>query len=194
MSAPSEGAHQHTGGHHASAPDTDGDANDRLSQAWTLVPHDDAEPPAPRASLFSAGRCAAIRETSPDDHTSDAPTAHADSTSPSTSSRPLATLASIANMKRSQRRRVADDPPPIVQFSTQIPSAQKATDDPTTPPDSKPAIDSRGREYTTLTTLSRLFAGNDTMPISRAPSYTHASGPLYMRGNLHLLARCRATY
>jgi hypothetical protein len=81
-----------------------------------------------------------------------------------------------------------------VQFSTQIPSAQKATDDPTTPPDSKPTRDSRGREYTTLTTLSRLFAGNDTMPVSRAPSYTHGSGPLYMRGNLRLLARCRAAY
>ncbi|KAL5386243.1 hypothetical protein DPSP01_004324 [Paraphaeosphaeria sporulosa] len=172
MSAPAA----NTDSRHASPPEAGGQAtNDHHDQPWTA-------PSTPRASLFSAGRSAPLSERSPDHHTGDAPTPHARITSSSTSSRPLATLA-IANMKRSQRTRATDDPPPIVQFSTQIPSAQKATDDPTTPPDSKPTRDSRGREYTTLTTLSRLFAGNDTMPCSRAPSYTHASGPLYMRAS-----------
>ncbi|KAF9729455.1 hypothetical protein PMIN01_12319 [Paraphaeosphaeria minitans] len=156
MSAPAASPHD---SRHASPPETGRQ-------------HD--QPSTPRASLFSAGRS--------DDSPTPTPTPHAPFTSSSTSSRPPLTLA-IANMKRSQRTRATDDPPPIVQFSTQIPSAQKAVDDPTTPPDSKSTRDSRARGYTTLTTLSRLFAGNDTMSTSRAPSYTHANGPLYMRAS-----------
>lgn len=183
MTTPAAGDHEIASSHHASPPDTGAQTANHHEQTWTLIPDDQADALAPpRPSLFSAGRPAMLPEPPSVLHTVDAPTPHVPVTSSSTSSRPLATLASIANMKRSQRTRATDDPPPIAQFSSQIPSAQKATDDPTTPPDSKPTADSRGREYTTLTTLSRLFAGSDAMPCSRAPSYNQANGPLYMRG------------
>ncbi|KAJ4298823.1 hypothetical protein N0V90_004065 [Kalmusia sp. IMI 367209] len=181
MSTPAAGEHEDAGRHHASSPEIGEPPNDQHDQAWTLIPDDSPEGSAPRASLFSAGRSAMLPGPS-SEHTTDAPTPHAGSPSPSNSSRPLATLAvSVANMKRSQRTRVSDDPQPIAQFTTQIPSAQKATDDPSTPPDSRRSRDIRGREYTTLGTLSRLFTSNDAMPSSRAPSYNQASGPLYMR-------------
>jgi hypothetical protein len=112
-----------------------------------------------------------------------APARAGSSTSPSNSSRPLATLSGVANMKRTARLKVSDQQPsPIVQFSARIPSAQKDADDPTTPPDSR--RNTWGRDYSALTTLSRLFAGDGTMPNSRTPSYNQASGPLYMRGML----------
>lgn len=172
--------------HHASAPDIGHQPDDTPNSAWTLPsdPPSDTEPTRP-ASLFAAGSSTVLPHRPDHHHADDAQSLpHAAFQSSSNSSRPLASLASVANMKRTQRMRTPDaPPPPIAQYSTQIPSAQKATDDPTTPPDSRPSRDSRGREYTTLTTLSRLFAVNDTMPTSRAPSYNQATGPLYMRGN-----------
>ncbi|KAF2638667.1 hypothetical protein P280DRAFT_369380, partial [Massarina eburnea CBS 473.64] len=100
------------------------------------------------------------------------------------SSRPLATLSNVASMKRNSRLKVSDEQPsPIAQFTPTIPSAQKDADDPTTPPDSRRSRESHGRDYTTLTTLSRLFAGDATMMNSRTPSYSQATGPLYMRAS-----------
>ncbi|KAF1976916.1 hypothetical protein BU23DRAFT_15187 [Bimuria novae-zelandiae CBS 107.79] len=185
MSTPVQGGHEEeAAGRPLSTPEIGRPDSERLSQAWTLVPDDQAQDRAPRVtSLFSAGRGAALPEGSSEQHTQDAAAPHVGGPSPSNSSRPLATLASFANMKRSQRMRAQEEPSPIAQFSTQIPSAQKTTDDPTTPPDSKPARETRGREYTTLTTLSRLFAGNDTVPDSRTPSYNQATGPLHMRAS-----------
>jgi len=151
--------------------------------SWTLVPdaEDSTDSSPPRVSLFSPQ----MRSESPVERVPNVTPVHAGSSaSPSNSSRPLATLASVASMKRNARLKVLDaQPPPIAQFSSQIPSAQKDADDPTTPPDSNNSRENtRGREYTTLTTLSRLFAGDGTMPSSRTPSYNQASGPLYVRG------------
>lgn len=188
MSATQQGDHEIASSHHASH------INDHHNQPCTLTPDSHPENSAPRqTSLFSAGLPAPSadpKEPSSEHPTQDIP-AHARTDSSDNPPRPLATFAALPSMKRSQRMRPHEDPPPIVQFSTQIPSAQKAQDDPTTPPDSKPARESRrGREYTTLTTLSRLFAGNDTMPSSRAPSYNQATGPLYMRGTYHEYPGC----
>lgn len=149
--------------------------------SWTLVPDaGSADASPPHVSLFSPQ----MRPESPIERAPNVTPAHVGGSSSSNSSRPLATLAGAAAMKRNARRQVLDaQPPPIVQFSSQIPSAQKDADDPTTPPDSSNSRENtRGREYTTLTTLSRLFAGDGTMPSSRTPSYNQASGPLYMRG------------
>ncbi|KAF2260662.1 hypothetical protein CC78DRAFT_472290 [Lojkania enalia] len=85
--------------------------------------------------------------------------------------------------RRAARLKVSDEQPPIApQYSAQIPRAQKDVDDPTTPLDRRNQ-DARGREYTTLTTLSRLFAGDTTIANSRAPSYSQAAGPLYLRAS-----------
>jgi hypothetical protein len=106
--------------------------------------------------------------------------------SPSNSSRPLASLASIAAMaKRTARMKVSDKQPPIAQFNTQIPQALKDTDDPTTPVDSNSRVDSRARSYQTLTALF-----STDMPNSRTPSYHQASGPLYLRGRLTVASQC----
>ena len=184
MSATAESDHEEQPARHVSTPEIDSHLHDQHDQPWTLISGHQPESSASRpASLFSAGRPPLPSEGSAEHHHAQDPPTCARHISPSIASRPLQALASLANMKRSQRMRPSHDPPPIVQFSTHIPSAQKAADDPTTPPDSGPSRDSRGREHTTLTTLSRLFAGNDTMPSSRTPSYNQATGPLYTRGN-----------
>jgi hypothetical protein len=191
MSLPHQAAdddHEERHAHHAPArPISDAGHG----SSWTLVPdayahaHADtgADSSPPRVSLFSPQ----LPSQSPVERAPIVTPVHVGSSPPSNSSRPLATLAGVASMKRNARLKVMDaqPPPPIVQFSSQIPSAQKDADDPTTPPDSSNSRDNtRGREYTTLTTLSRLFAGDGTMPSSRTPSYNQASGPLYMRGTL----------
>ena len=177
----SDDDHEEHHSHHAPPTHQMGDATDPSS--WTLVPNadsDSTDTTAPRVSLFSPQ----VPPESPVERASNVTPVHVANSSPSNSSRPLATLASVASMKRNARLKALDaQPPPIVQFSSQIPSAQKDADDPTTPPDSNNSRDNtRGREYTTLTTLSRLFAGDGNMPSSRTPSYNQASGPLYMRG------------
>jgi hypothetical protein len=149
--------------------------------SWTLVPEaDSAQVTTPHVSLFSPQ----MRPESPIERVPSVTPVQAGNSSMATSSRSPTTLAGAAAMKRNARLTVLDSQPqPIVQFTSQIPSAQKDADDPTTPPDaSNSRENNRGREYTTLTTLSRLFAGDGTMPSSRTPSYNQASGPLYMRG------------
>ncbi|KAF2795078.1 hypothetical protein K505DRAFT_205910, partial [Melanomma pulvis-pyrius CBS 109.77] len=96
------------------------------------------------------------------------------------SSRPLASLASVSAMtKHAARLKVSDKQPPIAQFNTQIPQAQKDADDPSTPVDSSSSVDPRAGSYQTLTAL---FSAGD-MPSSRTPSYHQASGPLYLRAS-----------
>jgi hypothetical protein len=186
MSATAQSEHEDQAARHASTPEIIGDhLHDQQDQAWTLISDHQPESSAPRpASLFSAGRPALPSEGSAEQHHAQDNPTHARHIASSIASSPLQALARFTNMKRSQRMRAHQEPSPIVQFSNQIPSAQKAADDPTTPPDSRSARETRGREYTTLTTLSRLFAGNDTMPSSRTPSYNQATGPLYTRGNI----------
>lgn len=194
--------------HHATRED-DGESGDEQDQRTSLhghshnstwdadladeAPNDDAgSSAAPHASLFSPGVPAALPEEGSSRLIADGTRARVSgSSSLSTSSRPLAVLASASNMTRRTARLTVSDEQPIAQLSTQIPSAQKDVDDPTTPVDSQRSKETRGREYTTLTTLNRLFAGDTTMPASRTPSYNHATGPLYMRGTFarlpHLL-------
>lgn len=163
--------------------------------AWALNAGEVAESvgssSTPHVSLFSPGMPTILSEES-DNLATESTRVHVGSSSSSNSSRPLATLASVANMtKRTSRMKVSDEQTPIVQLHTKIPPAQKDADDPTTPVDHKRSKDTRGREYTTLTTLSRLFAGESTMPNSRTPSYNQAAGPLYLRGSPHACVASR---
>jgi hypothetical protein len=74
---------------------------------------------------------------------------------------------------------------PIVQLQTHIPQAHKSGDDPSTPLDTpgrkRTTFDLATTEYNPLTTLSRLFTDSTSIGNSRAPSYSHATGPLYVR-------------
>ncbi|KAF2870052.1 hypothetical protein BDV95DRAFT_574958 [Massariosphaeria phaeospora] len=164
---------------HTPADEHEGDAPDptsSLGSAWTLPSESDPDGAAsnPHVSLFSSG----LGSTTSSTHV------HVGSSLSSNSSRPLSTLSGVSSMtKRTARLTVSDEQPPSVRFNTQLPSAQKATDDPTTPVDNRRRNDTRGREHTTSTTLSRLFAGDSTMPNSRTPSYNHATGPLYLRAS-----------
>jgi hypothetical protein len=182
MSTPHQAAadddHEERHGNHAPAHPI-GDQGHVSS--WNLAPDvDSAQVTTPHVSLFSPQ----MRPESPIERVPNVTPVQTGNSSMAASSRSPTTLAGAAAMKRNARLAVLDSQPqPIVQFTSQIPSAQKDADDPTTPPDASNSRESnRGREYTTLTTLSRLFAGDGTMPSSRTPSYNHASGPLYMRG------------
>lgn len=104
-----------------------------------------------------------------------------------TASRSMASLDNMASMtKRTSRLKVSDEQLPIVQLQTRIEQAQKSADDPTTP------LETQGRRRTTMdlmrtehsvrTDISRLFSESVAGAGSRAPSYSNATGPLYLRG------------
>ncbi|KAF2117102.1 hypothetical protein BDV96DRAFT_644535 [Lophiotrema nucula] len=181
--------------HRASGPDSDsgtdpGQAGAPCSPAptWAFDTANEAPGSAgpsntPHVSLFSSG-LPATSSQEPSDAIGATPRAHAGGSPSSNSSRPLSALASAAAMtRRTARLKVSDERPqsPIAPLTARIPSAQKDVDDPTTPVDSRRSED--GRYTTTLTTLSRLFAGDATMSTSRTPSYNHATGPLYLRAS-----------
>ncbi|KAF1912126.1 hypothetical protein BDU57DRAFT_560024 [Ampelomyces quisqualis] len=73
---------------------------------------------------------------------------------------------------------------PMVQLHSQIPAAQKSGDDPTTPLEGtsrkRTTMDLMNSERATMTSLANLFS-EPTMSASRAPSYSNATGPLYLR-------------
>ncbi|PVI05639.1 hypothetical protein DM02DRAFT_610618 [Periconia macrospinosa] len=153
----------------------DDDVQNRVWSPTSEEPSRQSSSAPVRLSLFSPHVAASQ---------SDDPTQHDPDVTCSNSSRPLQTLASVASMKRNSRLKVSDEQPsPTAQFTRRIPNAQKDVDDPTTPPDSGRDREYRGREYTTLTTLSRLFAGDATMMNTRTPSYNQATGPLYARAS-----------
>ncbi|KAF1999202.1 hypothetical protein P154DRAFT_523431 [Amniculicola lignicola CBS 123094] len=177
--------------HHASTEDHDtGDDLEHVelpsqTSSWELdvtAPDPDeaidgAGPSTPHVSLFAPGRPLPSSSQSP----------------PQTpkSARALAATLPTAfrsthtgnpSMTKRPAHPKAEQHSPMAQMNSQLPRAQKDTDDPTTPVDSKRSREARGQEYTTLTTLSRLFAGDATMmPASRTPSYSQATGPLYVR-------------
>ncbi|KAH7119808.1 hypothetical protein B0J11DRAFT_70831 [Dendryphion nanum] len=185
---------------HVPIPDTSNQHNlSNLSLASTLVAANETP------STAGASASSHVSLFSPNIHTTSSPrpkpfpveTArpHATSASGSNSSRPLSVFANPPGMtKRTARLAMTDGHPhqPIVQLNSHIPSAQKATDDPTTPVDSRHSNEATRREYTTFTTLNRLFAGDTTMSNSRTPSYNQASASeatslpdhLYTRGLL----------
>jgi len=142
---------------------------------------------SPHVSLFSPGVPAMSSTSAPEAGVGYARATHEGSPTPTSSSRPLSSLAAVASMtKRTSRLKLGDDYTPIVQLQTQIPSVQKSGDDPTTPLDTpgkkRTTFDLVGNEYTAITSLSGLFAGGSSMSNSRAPSYNQATGPLYLRG------------
>ena len=107
------------------------------------------------------------------------------------SSRSMPSLANIASMtKRTARANLPDDRAPIVQLQTCIDQAQKSADDPTTPLESDPrrrtTMDLMRTEHAVRTDLSRLFSDSAAASGSRAPSYSNATGPLYLRGTCFL--------
>jgi hypothetical protein len=73
--------------------------------------------------------------------------------------------------------RFEDNPLPTTpQSEDEVPRAEKDADDPTIALDSRRSLERR--EYTTLTTLSRLFAAQTSPDTSRTPSYGQEIGPL----------------
>ncbi|OCK79984.1 hypothetical protein K432DRAFT_382601 [Lepidopterella palustris CBS 459.81] len=134
-----------------------------------------------RPSLFSPGT-PSIFSSAPSTSpiiTTDATRPTIMTTSPSSSSRPLATLASTSAIAARRTARFEDNASSPSQNNNKLSTAEKDADDPTTP------IEGRGsterREYTTLTTLSRLFASHTSPDTSRAPSYNQSAGPMYTR-------------
>lgn len=159
----------------------------RHTRSWDFVavdeaPNDDTRPNnAPAMSLFSPGVPAMTSLDGTANSDTDSTRPALGSTSP-LASRPLSVLAGASTMaRRSARLTVSDEQPAMVQMNSQIPSAQKAVDDPTTPVDNQ-SNETRARDYTTANAIGRLFVGDATMPSSRTPSYTQATGPLYLRG------------
>jgi len=105
-------------------------------------------------------------------------------TSHSSDSRaPRAHMASMA--QRASRLKFPDEHMPIVQLQTRIEQVQKSADDPTTPLETdtrrRTTLDLMRTEHTMRTDIGRLFSESVATSGSRAPSYTNATGPLYLR-------------
>ncbi|KAF2848648.1 hypothetical protein T440DRAFT_469992 [Plenodomus tracheiphilus IPT5] len=101
-------------------------------------------------------------------------------------SRSMPSLANIASMtKRTSRLKISDEQAPIVQLQTRIEQAQKSADDPTTPLETEGRIrttmDLMRAEHTVRADISMLFSESVAVSGSRAPSYSNATGPLYLR-------------
>jgi hypothetical protein len=132
-------------------------------------------PQTPPPSLFSSGVQASPSASS----------ASASTSTPPSSFRPYASATMAALDAPSPVTRKCSARAPIVQLQTHIPQAHKSGDDPSTPLDipgrKRTTFDLVGTEYNPLTTLSRLFTDGTSISHSRAPSYSHATGPLYLR-------------
>ncbi|KAI8931722.1 hypothetical protein NX059_011365 [Plenodomus lindquistii] len=101
-------------------------------------------------------------------------------------SRSMPSLAAYASMtQRAGRLKVSDEQLPIVQLQTRIEQAQKSADDPTTPLETKgrrrTTMDLMRTEHSVRSDISGLFSESVAGPGSRAPSYSNATGPLYLR-------------
>ncbi|KAF2760454.1 hypothetical protein EJ05DRAFT_462522 [Pseudovirgaria hyperparasitica] len=97
--------------------------------------------------------------------------------SPSSSSTSSRTLTALSRPSTNPGRRTTRFDGPLTEDESSaenpIPRAEKDADDPTTPLTHTRSYD-RSREYTTLTTLSKLFAANFSPESSRQPSYTRS--------------------
>lgn len=102
---------------------------------------------------------------------------------PSTSRPPRSHMAAMA--QRASRLKISEERLPIVQLQTRIEQAQKSADDPTTPLETdtrrRTTLDLMRTEHTVRADIGRLFSESVTTSGSRAPSYTNATGPLYLR-------------
>lgn len=147
------------------------------------TPADDAAGPsnASRTSLFSSNPpsiFSSAPSTSPS-LTTDSVRPSVISTSPPNSLRPLAALSGSSTATVRRTARFEDEASLATRNNNRMEKAEKDADDPTTPVESRRSIERR--EYTTLTTLSRLFAAQSSPVSSRAPSYHQSAGPAYMR-------------
>ncbi|KAF2802265.1 uncharacterized protein BDZ99DRAFT_428745 [Mytilinidion resinicola] len=146
----------------------------------TGAPQDTGPTNAPRPSLFSSGPPSRYSSTTPaaSSSTNEPPRPLLRAASSSNSSRPLAALAgSAAGSTRTAR--FDENSPAILHNDEEVPRAEKDADDPTIALDTRRPLERR--EYTTLTTLSRLFASQTSPDASRAPSYGQGMGPLRRR-------------
>ncbi|KAH7397409.1 hypothetical protein BKA66DRAFT_454305 [Pyrenochaeta sp. MPI-SDFR-AT-0127] len=168
------------------------DTQAQTGEAWALVESEVAGDPSPSSStphvsLFSPG-VPAVPSAPPVDMVSGTSRAHVGNFSSLGSSRSLPSLANIASMtKRTARLKVSDEHSPIVQLHTRIDQAQKSADDPTTPLEThsgrRTTLDLIESDRSRSTDISRLFSETSNVPGSRAPSYNHATGPLYLRAS-----------
>ncbi|KAF2453755.1 hypothetical protein BDY21DRAFT_354974 [Lineolata rhizophorae] len=153
-----------------------GDELDRPSSSL-LAWQKDRAASAPTLDAGSSGPSrvsTSNRTASPSLHSSGTP--RANSLSGSRSSRPLAILAGTSSGSSRRMVRLGDEGLSNAD-QVEIPRAEKDVDDPTTPVDSRRS-DERG-EYATLTTLSRLFAGQSPPnpgASSRPSSYSLNTG------------------
>lgn len=146
----------------------------------TGAPQDTGPTNAPRPSLFSSGPPSRFPSTTPPASSSanEPPRSLLRAASSSNLSRPLAALAgSAAGSTRTAR--FDENTPAILQNDEEVPRAEKDAEDPTIALDNRRSLERR--EYTTLTTLSRLFASQTSPDVSRAPSYAQGMGPLRRR-------------
>ena len=157
------------------------------SPTWSFdaspTPADDAAGPsnASRNSLFSSNPLS-VFSSAPSASSSlmtDSVRPSVTSTSPPNSLRPLAALSGPSTATVRRTARFEDEASSATQNNNRMERAEKDADDPTTPVESRRSIERR--EYTTLTTLSRLFAAQSSPVSSRAPSYHQSAGPTYMR-------------
>jgi hypothetical protein len=139
----------------------------------------------PYVSLFSP-HVPALPPSAPSDPAG-SPRAHVSHSRSLSYSRSMPSLANYSSMtSRASRTHASDDRPPIVQLQTRIDQAQKSADDPNTPLEEhgkrRTTLDLMRSEHSVRTDISRLFSESAAMPGTRAPSYTNATGPLYLRG------------
>jgi hypothetical protein len=105
----------------------------------------------------------------------------------SSAQRPLSALAAAAASSRARTARFAEDKTTSSQDNTEMPSAEKDADDPSTPEEAKALVEQRNYS-TKMTTLSRLLGAQTAPSASRQVSDVGFLSPLYTRcGNLLML-------
>jgi len=173
-------------------------AENGTGETWALVDgapvHDAAgSDSTPHVSLFSP-TVPATHSPPPRDFAIGSSRAHAGNFSPTGPSRSLGSLANITAMaKRAARLKLSDEHLPIVQLQTQIDQAQKSADDPTTPLETentrRTTFDLTQVGQSTSNDINKLFSASAMTSGSRAPSYSNATGPLYLRGTPSFVPR-----
>ncbi|KAL6709940.1 hypothetical protein ACN47E_000725 [Coniothyrium glycines] len=162
-------------------------------ETWAPIESDNTDgaassSPPPHISLFSPD-VPATQSSSSANLPAATARAHAGPRRSLSASRSMPSLASIASMtKRAGRLRVSDEhPQPIVQLQTRIDQAQKSADDPTTPLETetrrRTTMDLMRSEHAVRTNIGSLFSASVAGVGSRAPSYSNATGPLYLRAS-----------
>ncbi|RAR13605.1 hypothetical protein DDE83_003062 [Stemphylium lycopersici] len=155
----------------------------------------------PYVSLFPPN-VASMSPSAPNDSAGEGSRSHGSHTRSLSYSRSMPSLANYLSMPkrparparpaRPTRPQASEDRPPIVQLQTRIEQAQKSADDPNTPLEEagkrRTTLDLMRAEHSFRTDISKLFSESAAMPGSRAPSYSNATGPLYLRATGEAIA------